>query len=143
MSTLSKPVVAKRMPDPVDTHVGARLRLARTARGLSQSALAADLGISFQQVQKYETGANRIGASRLWSAARQLGVAVGYFFEGLDGDGEGSSTVTTVAPPATVDRAALTAALRLAAFDNADLKRAIEALIEALAAAKQKPPDGH
>ena len=67
----------------VDIHVGQRIRLRRTIMGLSQEKLAAALGLTFQQVQKYERGANRVGASRLFDLARILEVPVGFFFEGL------------------------------------------------------------
>ena len=72
-----------RAPDPVDRHVGGKLATFRKARGLSQSDLGGRLGLSFQQVQKYEAGANRISSSRLWAAASALGVQVGDFFSGL------------------------------------------------------------
>ena len=71
-------------PNPVDVHVGTRLRLRRTLLGLSQERLASELGLTFQQVQKYEKGLNRIGASRLWDLAQVLGVSVAYFYENLD-----------------------------------------------------------
>lgn len=71
------------MPHPTDVHVGRRVREARTARGMSQSALAEKLGVSFQQVQKYEKGTNRIGSSRLWDICTVLDVPITYFFEGL------------------------------------------------------------
>lgn len=74
-------------PHPVDLHVGARLRLRRAGLGMSQDALARALGVSFQQVQKYETGANRLSASRLHAASRTLAAPVAWFFEGLPGDG--------------------------------------------------------
>lgn len=70
-------------PNPVDVHVGARLRQRRTLLGLSQEKLADAIGLTFQQVQKYERGANRIGASRLHQLARVLEVPVSYFFEEL------------------------------------------------------------
>lgn len=73
-------------PNPVDVHVGARLRLRRTLLGMSQERLGAALGLTFQQVQKYERGANRIGASRLWDLSRVLDVPVAYFFEDMDPD---------------------------------------------------------
>jgi transcriptional regulator with XRE-family HTH domain len=69
-------------PDPIDAHVGARLRERRVLSGLSQEKLGDTLGVTFQQVQKYEKGVNRIGPSRLQTAARLLGVPVNYFFEG-------------------------------------------------------------
>ena len=68
--------------DPLDVHIGERLRLLRTLRGFSQERLGLALGITFQQVQKYERGANRIGASRLYHMSRVLGVQVTYFFDG-------------------------------------------------------------
>jgi transcriptional regulator with XRE-family HTH domain len=68
-------------PDPVDIHVGMRIRLRRTLIGMSQEQLAAALNITFQQVQKYERGMNRISASRLYQASRALGVPVSWFFE--------------------------------------------------------------
>ncbi len=73
---------------PVDIHVGQQLRTRRVLFGLSQAVLARKLGITFQQVQKYETGSDRMGASRLWEAGKILGVPVSYFFEGLDGKAE-------------------------------------------------------
>jgi transcriptional regulator with XRE-family HTH domain len=71
-------------PDPVDRHVGAQLRLRRAQLGLTQIELGAKVGLSFQAVQKYETGENRISASRLYNLARILDVSMSYFFDGLD-----------------------------------------------------------
>jgi transcriptional regulator with XRE-family HTH domain len=71
--------------DPIDVHVGARVRTRRRWLGFSQTQLATALGITFQQVQKYERGANRVSASMLLKVARKLEVTVGYFFEGLEG----------------------------------------------------------
>lgn len=68
----------------IDTMVGRKMRLRRMALGLNQSELGAAIGVRFQQVQKYESGANRVSASRLWSVARALDVPVSYFFEGAD-----------------------------------------------------------
>jgi transcriptional regulator with XRE-family HTH domain len=70
-------------PRPVDVHVGRRLRLRRSLAGMSQERLAELLGITYQQVQKYERGANRIGSSRLHDIARFLDVPVAWFFEGM------------------------------------------------------------
>ena len=75
-------------PDPVDVHVGRRLRMRRKDLGYSQQALADALGLTFQQVQKYEGGANRISASKLHATAMFLKTPIGFFFEGLD-DPEG------------------------------------------------------
>ena len=74
-----------RKSNPVDVHVGGRVRLRRMLLGMSQEKLGESLGLTFQQVQKYEKGANRIGASRLFELARILGVNVQYFFEELAG----------------------------------------------------------
>ncbi len=75
--------IAEDGPDPVDVHVGQRLRQRRTLLGMSQEKLAKAFGVSFQQVQKYERGANRISASRLHLLTRILDVPITYFFEGL------------------------------------------------------------
>lgn len=71
-------------PNPIDVHVGARVRLRRTLLGMSQEKLGDALGLTFQQVQKYERGANRIGASRLYDLARVLEVTVSFFFEEMN-----------------------------------------------------------
>ena len=70
-----------RRPNPVDTHVGSRVRLRRMLLGMSQEKLGEHLGLTFQQVQKYEKGVNRIGASRLFDLAHVLGVPVQFFYE--------------------------------------------------------------
>ena len=70
-------------PHPVDIHVGRRLRLKRTFLGLSQEAVGKQIGVTFQQIQKYERGINRMGASRLYDFAKALGIQVSYFFEGF------------------------------------------------------------
>ena len=70
-------------PNPVDIHVGNRVRMYRTLKGLSQEKLAEELGLTFQQVQKYEKGLNRIGASRLWDISQVLETPVGLFYEGI------------------------------------------------------------
>ncbi|GAA6192016.1 transcriptional regulator [Phaeobacter gallaeciensis] len=72
------------MTHPVDVHVGKRVRHRRWLIGMTQQQLAEQVGIKFQQIQKYETGANRISASRLWDIADALDVSVSFFFEGLD-----------------------------------------------------------
>ena len=74
---------------PVDKYVGQRLRLRRDAMGVSQIKMGEFLDVSFQQVQKYERGTNRISASTLYEAARALKAPIGYFFEGFQGEGEG------------------------------------------------------
>lgn len=71
------------MKHPVDVHVGKRIRHRRWMNGTTQQQLADKVGIKFQQIQKYETGMNRVSASRLWDIASTLGVTIGFFFEGL------------------------------------------------------------
>ena len=74
------------VPHPVDIHVGSRVREQRKTKGLSQGELGDSLGLTFQQIQKYERGANRIGASRLFQLSQILGVPVSYFFDTLPED---------------------------------------------------------
>ena len=73
---------AERGPNPVDLHVGARVRMRRKFLGMSQEGLAETIALTFQQVQKYERGSNRISASKLWEIGRALKAPVAYFFEG-------------------------------------------------------------
>lgn len=75
----------KKKPNPTDMHVGSRIRLRRNMLGMSQEKLGENLGITFQQIQKYEKGTNRVGASRLQAIANILGVPVAFFFEDLPG----------------------------------------------------------
>ncbi len=75
----------KKSANPIDVHVGSRVRLRRMMTGLSQERLGEHLGVTFQQVQKYEKGTNRIGASRLQAIARVLAVPVSFFFEDAPG----------------------------------------------------------
>jgi transcriptional regulator with XRE-family HTH domain len=79
----------KKKPNPIDMHVGGRIRLRRNMLGMSQEKLGESLGITFQQIQKYEKGTNRVGASRLQAIASILGVPVSFFFE--DAPGQESS----------------------------------------------------
>ncbi len=78
--------MSKSRSDPIDVHVGQRLRLARHLAGLSQTAVAQVLDLSFQQVQKYEKGVNRIGAGRLFRLARLYGVPITFFYQELPED---------------------------------------------------------
>src|SRR5215208_5533266 len=73
-------------PNPIDVHVGSRVRLRRTLLGMSQEKLGEAIGLTFQQVQKYERGANRIGASRLFDLSRVLDVPVSFFFDDMPAD---------------------------------------------------------
>jgi transcriptional regulator with XRE-family HTH domain len=81
----------KKQPNPIDTHVGSRVRLRRMMQGMSQEKLGEHLGITFQQIQKYEKGTNRIGASRLQHIASVLQVPVSFFFEDAPGGASADS----------------------------------------------------
>ena len=80
-------VVGRSRPQDVDRHVGARMRERRIMLGLTQQQMAELIGVTYQQAHKYEKGINRVAAGRLYQMARVLGVDIGYFFEGLNGDG--------------------------------------------------------
>lgn len=90
----------------VDAYVGSRIRLRRGITGYSQEKLAEEMGITFQQVQKYERGLNRVSASRLWKLSKILGVSVNFFFEGIDTPSHPSLTGTPMGfyeEPATIE----------------------------------------
>jgi transcriptional regulator with XRE-family HTH domain len=90
--------MAARTPNPVDVHVGGRVRMRRIEVDMSQQVLGSHLGLTFQQIQKYEKGMNRIGASRLQQIGRVLEVPASYFFEGAPGGwetGEGGRAANT------------------------------------------------
>jgi len=92
------------MKHPVDVHVGKRVRHRRWMVGMTQQQLAEKVGIKFQQIQKYETGMNRVSASRLWDISEALGVPVSFFFEGLNAD---TATDDTVPGDIMADKEAL------------------------------------
>ena len=85
------------MKHPGDVHVGKRVRHRRWMIGMTQQQLAEAVGIKFQQIQKYETGMNRVSASRLWDISEALQVPVSFFFEGLDGAEESATGVAATA----------------------------------------------
>lgn len=96
------------MKHPVDIHVGKRIRHRRWMLGVTQQQLAESVGIKFQQIQKYETGANRVSASRLWDMSASLSVDVSFFFEGLSKDGqEEGAEATEMVGDLLTDREAL------------------------------------
>jgi transcriptional regulator with XRE-family HTH domain len=95
------------MKHPVDVHVGKRVRHRRWMVGMTQQQLGDIVGIKFQQIQKYETGMNRISASRLWDIAQALGVSISFFFEGFDEEEKAAQTAAT--EPADVQRGDLLA----------------------------------
>ncbi len=109
------------MAHPVDIHVGKRIKEIRTIRGLTQSNVADHLGISFQQLQKYETGANRVSASRMFELSKLLNITPSFFFEGLEGQNYESM------PPMDMETARIASAL--SSIKNKKLKNRINTLI--------------
>ena len=94
-------------PNPVDVHVGRRMRLRRTLLGMSQEKLGEAIGLTFQQVQKYERGMNRISASKLWKLSNVLDVPVSYFFDDLGVDEDGRAPVSAGGEASSTDSLAL------------------------------------
>lgn len=90
---------ADRTANPVDLHVGLRIRLRRRELGISQEKLAESIGLTFQQVQKYERASNRVSASKLWEVAKALDVSIAYFFDGLGQPGR-HAAAPEAPPPA-------------------------------------------
>ncbi|MFW8593536.1 helix-turn-helix domain-containing protein [Cribrihabitans neustonicus] len=95
------------MAHPVDVHVGKRIRHRRWLIGMTQQQLAEQVGIKFQQIQKYETGANRVSASRLWDISDALDVPVSFFFEGLQDDAKAPADKAAVPEDLMGDKEAL------------------------------------
>lgn len=134
-------VVCEEGPDPVDKHVGAVIRRQRMFKGLTQSDLGKALGLTFQQVQKYESGMNRVGASNLLRIADALDVDVAYFFRGL-GNGGSSGGQDTPIGAGSPDHDALAGSLesrdvlRLASYyakiEDPDVRRSILSLVKEL-----------
>jgi len=114
---------------PVDVHVGARIRQQRTLQGMSQTDLGAAVGITFQQVQKYENGSNRVSASRMWQFAQALGVPVASFFEGLQESGKAKK-----GDEPEVKRELLEFARRYGAIKKPAARKAVRDLVTSLAA---------
>ena len=95
------------MKHPVDVHVGKRVRHRRWMVGMTQQQLAGHVGIKFQQIQKYETGMNRVSASRLWDIAQTLSVPVSFFFEGIETETSGTSAERQMPGDILADKEAL------------------------------------
>ncbi|MGB7037625.1 MAG: helix-turn-helix transcriptional regulator [Xanthobacteraceae bacterium] len=132
--------MAKKAPNPTDKHVGARVRMRRMMLGMSQEKLGDALGLTFQQVQKYEKGTNRIGASRLQQISQILQVPVSFFFEGApsaitsgrhEGMAEAPSPAYVSDFLATSDGLALTKAFMR--IEDSKLRRRIVDLVEQIA----------
>jgi transcriptional regulator with XRE-family HTH domain len=121
-----------RKSGPLDAMVGATIRMFRINRGISQTALAAKIGVSFQQVKKYEDGSNRVGASRLSAIAAVLGISVGELFESRqDRTTDSNSPVRLLAEPGALR------VLKAYVRTNARVRLAIAKLVESIA--DQKP----
>jgi len=132
-------------PNPIDKHVGTRVRMRRVMVGMSQEKLGEALGITFQQIQKYEKGTNRIGASRLQAAARILNVPVNFFFEGASddpsmiggfADGQGSTYVSDES--ADAEGRQLVEAFRR--IREPELRKRVIELVESMAATRELQP---
>jgi transcriptional regulator with XRE-family HTH domain len=131
----------KRLPEPTDRYVGMRLRSRRMMLGMSQTKLAVSVRLTFQQIQKYEKGTNRISASRLQEFAGILHVPVGFFFEGipnLSGLSEGLATTPDYVSEflSTADGLALVKAFTQ--IENGKLRRCVVNLVEEIADRGQK-----
>ena len=134
--------MAKKAPNPIDKHVGSRVRMRRMMLSMSQEKLGDALGLTFQQVQKYEKGTNRIGASRLQQISLILQVPVSFFFEGApappdgpQGMGEAPSPEYATSFMATSDGLALARAFTR--IENAKLRRRIVELMAEMAGEPQ------
>lgn len=133
MSRLSK------IPDAIDTYVGSRIRQRRVMVSMSQSALADKLGITFQQVQKYEKGTNRVGASRLQRIAFVLDVPVSFFFEGSP-DSLESHEETPVVGGLFSSREMISLATAFSAIDDPHVRQKILALVRSIQGGAESPP---
>jgi transcriptional regulator with XRE-family HTH domain len=128
--------LVSRRVSAADIHVGRRVRAARLARRMSQEKLAEAVGVSFQQIQKYEKGVNRIGTGRLHSISKLLELPVTYFFEGIDknpaktGFDSGMSAITD----ALSTEEGVRIALALSRIQNSQMRRRIADLLEAMIA---------
>ena len=137
MAEKTKSEGGERRPNPVDIHVGTRVRMRRKQLGVSQERLADALGLTFQQVQKYERGANRISASKLWDTAGFLSVPIAFFFEGLK-EGVSSGMAEPDSPPflhdLVMDRDVNDLVTAFAGLERRRLKRRIVELVREIAA---------
>jgi transcriptional regulator with XRE-family HTH domain len=131
-----------KVPNPIDKHVGARVRMRRLMVGMSQGKLGEALDVTFQQVQKYEKGANRIGASRLQQLARVLEVPPAFFFDGApSGDGTAAGFAESNGSSHSVDFVLTSEGLQLnrafAAIRDPKVRKRILDLVESLSSAPE------
>ncbi len=130
------------VPNPIDVHVGSRMRLRRRLLGMSQKMLGEAIGLTYQQVQKYESGSNRIGGSRLFDFARVLDVPVGFFFDDMSDDvtarspGQSKGTASEavdVGPDPMAKRETLDLVPAYYKIHDASVRKRLLAFIKALA----------
>ena len=129
-------LMAKKIANPVDQHVGARIRMQRMVRGLSQTGLGKAVGVTFQQVQKYEKGVNRVGASRLQQIANVLEVTPDFFFEGASARpalGNSGSKETALIQGFISSRDGIALSKAFTSISDAKMRRSIVALVEQIA----------
>ena len=126
--------MAKKLPNPIDKHVGSRVRMRRMMLGMSQSTLADGLDLTFQQVQKYEKGTNRISASRLLHISQILQLPVTFFFEGTPGQSKAKDDAPSLAyvTDFLATRNGLTLTKAFMKIKDAKLRRNIVNLVEEL-----------
>jgi transcriptional regulator with XRE-family HTH domain len=135
--------MATKAPNPIDKYVGSRVRMRRIMLGMSQEKLGEALGLTFQQIQKYEKGTNRVGASRIQQISEILQVPVSFLFEGGPtstlggGFGEGTSPTYVADFLATSEGLALTRAFTR--ISDSKLRRSIVELVEQIAARETAP----
>src|SRR5262252_5819650 len=127
------PLPRKKAPSPIDKHVGSRVRMRRIMLAMSQEKLGAALGLTFQQVQKYEKGTNRIGASRLQQISHILQVPVAFFFEGLPNELAPSALSVAQIDDFISDSDGLRLIRAFMRIDNAALRRRIVMLVQEIA----------
>lgn len=136
--------MAKLVRNPIDAYVGSQVKLRRSVVGMSQTELAKRLGITFQQVQKYEKGANRIGASRLYLISEILEVPVQFFFEGVESVMEGQVTADGSIDKGEVDKveefirspSGIDLCRSFVSIDEPKLRRRVMALVKSIAGAE-------
>lgn len=122
-----------RVRNPIDSHVGSRLRLRRTLAGMSQTELGTKIGLTFQQIQKYEKGANRIGAGRLFQFAEILGVPPSFFFDGLPSQ-ESTNLAADQSQNTMLSREAMELLRAYNGIPNDLVRRRILALVKSMSA---------
>jgi transcriptional regulator with XRE-family HTH domain len=133
--------MSSKSPLPVDKQVGSRVRARRLMLDMSQSDLAEALGLTFQQVQKYEKGANRIGSSRMVQIAEALGVAPAYFYEGV-GPTFGEDTTSALVNGFLASKGGFQIVQAFMAIENANLRRCIVSLVQRIAGLDNVEEDG-